>query len=92
MVESQVKCLDAGVVPVLVVMDVALMFAAGIQQDDLVLQSFDEQMIEANLTKFVDQDSGVGKLRVLEQRDLASAEESRQHRDRYEIAHVTVAR
>jgi hypothetical protein len=50
-------------------------------------------MINDNFTEFVDQDRSVDRLRVLEQAvqrcGLVSAEEPRQHGDRYEFAHVS---
>ena len=57
-----------------------------LQQDDTVPNLPNQQMVEADLAEFIDDDGGLGERRVadqaVEQRGLAGAEEAGQHRER----------
>ena len=60
--------------------------AAGIEQHGILIQLFDQQMIQTDFAKFIDQHCTAGHVRVLqqpvEQRGLARAQKASQDRDR----------
>ena len=56
------------------------------QHDHVIVDTFDQEMIEADLAELVDDDGGVGERRIvhqtIEQRGLAGAEKAGEHRER----------
>lgn len=59
--------------------------AAGIQQNRFIIQSFDQQMIQADLAELVDQHGGIAHLgqsqQAVQQRGFASPEKAGEHGD-----------